>query len=161
MLGQMIMRWEGSGGMGSSWHVIEGIPRMNVSYPARATGYAEKLSGPWGVRRARLHLWALEGNIHDTTPLIQVRTVLTTPMIGHTVPPYILTLHRILGTLASCGPEQIAEEVVGDPTRLNGEIGCKDIGQTAQTEGDDMTDPIVDPNGSHLPSSLQIPETLA
>lgn len=119
----MIMRWTVSGGMGSSWYVIEGIQRRNVSNPARAAGYAEKPSGPWGVRTERLHLWALEGNSHDTMPLIQVRTVLTTPMIGHTVTPYIPTLHRILETLASCGPEQIAEGGVDDPTRLNGEIG--------------------------------------
>lgn len=33
-----------------------------------------------------------------------------------------------------------------------------DIGLTAQTEGDDMTRPIVDPNGSRSPSSLKIPE---
>ena len=119
----MIMRWVGSGGMGSSWYVIEGIHRRNVSYPTRAAGYVEKLSGPWGVRRERLHLWALEGNSHDTTPLIQVRTVLTTPMSGHTVPPYIPILHRILGILASYGPGLIAGEVVDDLTRLNGEIG--------------------------------------
>jgi hypothetical protein len=119
----MIMRSRGPGGMGSSWYVIEEIRRRNVSYPARAAGYAEKPSDPWGVRRERLHLWALEGNSHDTTPLIQVRTVLTTPMSGHTVPPYIPILHRMLGTLASCGPEQIVGGVVDDPTRLSGEIG--------------------------------------
>ena len=110
--------------MGSSWYATGAIQRMNVSCPARGAGYAEKPSGPLGVHKERFDLWASVGNSHDTMPLILVRTVLTTPMSGHTVPPYNRILHRRnLETLASCGPGQIAEEVVGDLTRRNEETG--------------------------------------
>lgn len=159
----MITRWRESGGMGSSRHVTEGIQHMSVSCPARAPGYVEKLSGPWGARTKRVYLWASEGNIHDTTmPPTLEKTVLTTLMIGHSVPLYNLILHRSLETLASCDPPQIVEEVADDPTRLSGEIAGMDTGPRAQSEGDGMTGPMeVDPNGLHSSSSQLIPEILA